>query len=324
MRYSAKMSLLCIALVFGPIYATESRSQKIESTGSTPSAPSTSSTATEMAPAIDSNADARKLFGAAKFPSAQPTKSIMSSPSCGCIAGAVGLPINGPYWQVMHLERNRRWGHPTLISYIQSFAKRAHEHGWNGLLIGDMSQPRGGPMTSGHASHQAGIDADIWIDPMPDHTLSDEERNKQISPSSVLKPGTNQLNPAVWNAQRAQFVRDAAMDPAVARIFVAPAIKQALAQSKDPAGKDTEWLRRLRPWWGHDDHIHVRLHCPQGEGCTEQEPQAEDDGCGAELDEWLAKTASPTKDDDVSPAFPLSKLPKECLDVLKAQDKTSE
>jgi penicillin-insensitive murein endopeptidase len=280
----------------------------------------------EEATKIDLNEEARKLFGAAKFPSAQPTRSISATPTCGCIAGAVALPINGPYWQVMHVDRNRRYGHPILIRYIQSFARRAHDHGWNGLLIGDMSQPRGGPMTSGHASHQAGIDVDIWFDPMPDHLLTDEERNVKMAPSSVLKPATNQLNPDVWNERRAQFVRDAAQDSAVARIFVAPAIKLALSQWKDPAGQDTEWLRRLRPWWGHDDHIHVRLHCPKGEACTEQEPQPEGDGCGAELDEWLAKTANPqaSSPDDTSPPIPLAKLPPECLDVLKAPNKIDQ
>ena len=49
--------------------------------------------------------------------------------------------------------------------------------GWNGLLIGDMSQPRGGPMLNGHSSHQIGLDVDIWFTPMPDHELSPEERD---------------------------------------------------------------------------------------------------------------------------------------------------
>jgi penicillin-insensitive murein endopeptidase len=190
-----------------------------------------------------------------------------------------------------------------------------------------MSEPRGGPMTSGHASHQAGIDVDIWQDPMPNRILSSEERNRKLNATSVLKPGTNQLDSKLWTEQRAQFVRDAAQDPAVARIFVAPAIKRALCKCKDPGGKDTEWLRRLRPWWGHDDHIHVRIHCPEGEACFEQEPQPEGDGCGAELDEWLAKTATPqglNHDDDKSPVITIDELPAECLEVLKAKDKIGQ
>ena len=94
----------------------------------------------------------------------------------GCLAGAVALPITGPAWQVMRLSRDRNWGTPRLIQFIERFGANAKKVGWNGLLIGDMSQPRGGPMISGHASHQIGLDADIWFTPMPDHVLSREER----------------------------------------------------------------------------------------------------------------------------------------------------
>ena len=36
-----------------------------------------------------------------------------------------------------------------------------------GFSVGDMSQPRGGPMVTGHSSHQIGLDVDIWLTPMP-------------------------------------------------------------------------------------------------------------------------------------------------------------
>ncbi len=265
--------------------------------------------------------DAKEAFGAAKFPSDQPTKSISSSPSCGCIAGAVGLPINGEHWQIMRLQRNRRWGHPDLLTYIESLSKRAYSNGWNGLLVGDMSQPRGGPMKDGHASHQAGIDVDIWLDEMPNRILTNDERNIKMHASSLLKPGTNELDPHQWTDKRAQFIRHAAHDANVARIFVAPAIKRALCKCKDPSGRDTEWLRRLRPWWGHDDHIHIRLRCPKGEGCTEQEAPPDGDGCGQEIDEWLMKTSKPIIDDDKHPTITVDSLPTECLKVLRAPDK---
>ena len=90
----------------------------------------------------------------------------------GCIAGAVAIPTDGPAWQAMRLSRNRRWGHPDMIALIEQFSQDAQKLGWPGLLLGDISQPRGGPMLSGHASHQVGLDADIWFTPMPDHRLS--------------------------------------------------------------------------------------------------------------------------------------------------------
>ena len=94
----------------------------------------------------------------------------------GCLAGAVPLPITGPTWQVMRLSRNRNWGNPQLVRFIERFAENAKKVGWNGLLVGDMSQPRGGPMLSEHRSHQIGLDVDIWLTPMPDHVQSREER----------------------------------------------------------------------------------------------------------------------------------------------------
>src|SRR5262245_31078030 len=75
----------------------------------------------------------------------------------GCLAGGVALPINGRTWQVMRLSRNRNWGHPQLVQFLEKLADQAPKTGWRGLLVGDMSQPRGGPMLTGHASHQVGL-----------------------------------------------------------------------------------------------------------------------------------------------------------------------
>ena len=89
------------------------------------------------------------------------------------------------------LSRNCIWGHPILLRYIERFAKDAKErHGWPGLLVGDMSMPRGGPMPFGHASHQVGLDVDIWYKPMPDRVLSDEEREKMPMETFLLIRGT--------------------------------------------------------------------------------------------------------------------------------------
>ncbi len=276
--------------------------------------------------------DAAKIFAAVKFPSKQSTDSI-GAYALGCLAGAVELPSDGQIdspWAVMRPSRNRAWGNPVLSDYIKRLAKRAASDPkamWPGVLVGDMSQPRGGPLPSGHASHQIGLDVDIWLVPMPtDHKLTADEREK-LSAESVLKPGTNQLDPTKWNAQLAAFILSAADDPSVARIFVAPAIKKALCEGKRPNGADTEALNKFRPYFGHDDHYHVRLLCPKGTSCVTQEPQPEGDGCGAELDEWLKKTALvsvPKGAEDKIEAralISLSKLPKACRRVLKAPDR---
>ena len=266
--------------------------------------------------------DARQLFAAKQLPADLPSSSIGSYAN-GCIAGARQLPPSGAHWQVMRLSRNRAWGHPSLIDYIETLADRAYKNGWNGVLVGDMGMPRGGPAT-GHASHQLGLDADIWLTPAPDHDLTSEER-ETMGARSVVNPETAQLDPTLWTQQHADFVRDAAQDPNVARIFVAPAIKQYLCKSKDRHGADTRWLRRLQPYWGHDNHIHVRLLCPRGDRfCHNQAPLDAGDGCGKEVSEWIrivnrkrphASNPSPPK--TPSPVE-LSSMPQQCRKVLEA------
>src|SRR5271167_2244038 len=129
---------------------------------------------------------AKELFARKTEPVPLAARSIGFYAS-GCLAGAVALPINGATWQVMRLSRNRNWGHPKLIAFLERLAENAKKVGWNGLLVGDMSQPRGGPMLTGHASHQVGLDADIWLTPMPDHPLSAADR-EEMSAVDMVRP----------------------------------------------------------------------------------------------------------------------------------------
>jgi penicillin-insensitive murein endopeptidase len=108
--------------------------------------------------------------------------------SRGCLAGAQQLPIDGPNWQVMRLSRNRNWGHPELVEFLKRFAAAATKNSnWPGILVGDMAQPRGGPMLTGHVSHQIGLDADIWLIPMPARVLSRSEREEMSSVEMVRR-----------------------------------------------------------------------------------------------------------------------------------------
>lgn len=124
---------------------------------------------------------ANKLFGAVDQPSQQDPMPI-GSYARGCAAGLVELPETGPTWQAMRLSRHRNFGHPVLVQYLEDLSQTATQIGWRGLYIGDMGQPRGGPMTSGHASHQIGLDADIWMLPPKSLTLS--RRTARISARS--------------------------------------------------------------------------------------------------------------------------------------------
>src|SRR5258707_12080504 len=126
----------------------------------------------------DSKLSAKELFARKILPAAMPTR-VVGFYARGCIAGAEALPINGDTWQVMRLSRNRNFAHPDMVALLRRLADKVHKDaGWPGILVGDMSQPRGGPMITGHASHQVGLDADIWLTPMPDRHLSREEREE--------------------------------------------------------------------------------------------------------------------------------------------------
>ena len=249
-----------------------------------------SSPSTTAAMAGPPSPPARDLFGAQKMPSPMASRSI-GSYAHGCLAGGQALPVNGPAWQVMRLSRNRNWGHPRLVAFVEKLADDSQkvDH-WPGLLVGDMAQPMGGPMTSGHASHQIGLDADIWLKPMPPKTLTQEER-EALSADTVVADDQVSVKPDVWQSGHVQLLKRAASYPEVARIFVHPAIKKALCQA---AGTDRGWLSKIRPWWGHNYHFHVRLSCPAGiAGCENQPEPATDDGCGKELDAWLKRVKTP-------------------------------
>ena len=173
---------------------------------------------------------AKELFGARALPAAMQTQAY-GSYAKGCIAGAVAIPTDGPAWQAMRLSRNRRWGHPEMIALLEQFSQDAQKLGWPGLLLGDISQPRGGPMLSGHASHQMGLDADIWFTPMPDRRMSAQEREQLPFTSMLDKSKFLTVDSRRWTSTHARLVMKAASYPQVERVFVNPAIKKKLCET---------------------------------------------------------------------------------------------
>ncbi|HEY9012461.1 MAG TPA: penicillin-insensitive murein endopeptidase [Devosia sp.] len=258
---------------------------------------------------------ARDLFGAVHEPTSGPSTPI-GGYAKGCVAGAVQLPADGPGWQAMRLSRDRRWGTPELVQYIMDLAKSAAQDGWPGILVGDMGQARGGPMKSGHASHQIGLDVDIWLQPMPDRTLTAKER-EALSALSVLKKGTREIDPKRFGEAQRLLIYRAAQLPGVARIFVAPGIKKSLCAI---TWRDPGFLQKIRPWYGHDDHIHIRLACPAGAAsCVDQAPAPPGDGCGEELDYWFTDAPYLPSTSPPTPPLTLADLPKACTAVLEAK-----
>ena len=171
--------------------------------------------AARLANPNDPKLAAKELFGRKVLPAAMPTR-VIGFYAKGCIAGAEALPIDGPTWQVMRLSRNRNWAHPDMVALLERLSAKVHKDaGWPGLLVGDMSQPRGGPMFTGHASHQVGLDADVWLTPMPDRQLSRNER-EDMSAVMMVRPDRLDIDPHVWTANHLAVIRDAAQEPRVA------------------------------------------------------------------------------------------------------------
>ena len=272
-----------------------------------------------LADPSDPHLPAKQVFGRVLAPAELQARSI-GFYARGCLAGAQALPINGQTWQVMRLSRNRNWGNPVLIAFLERFARMVPSiNGWPGLLVGDISQPRGGPMLTGHASHQVGLAADIWLSPMPGRELSREER-EMMSATNVVRPDGKDVDPTKWTPEHLALIKAAAQQPEVERIFVNPAIKKAMCRE---ATGDRRWMAKVRPMWGHNYHFHVRIACPEGDAtCVPQEPVKAGDGCDASLAWWFKdEVLHPRLNPDAKPKPPISmaQMPEACRQVLVAQ-----
>ncbi|MBV0913413.1 penicillin-insensitive murein endopeptidase [Anianabacter salinae] len=272
---------------------------------------------------LDASAIAKQLFGRVPLASNQRSESF-GGYAKGCLAGGARLPETGPTWQAMRLSRNRNWGHPNLVAYLERLSqKAAQQPGWDGLYIGDMSQPRGGPMLTGHASHQIGLDADIWMRPANNLALTRADRENLGSISMQRANGAYVSDS--WTRQHHEILKAAASDPAVARIFVFAGAKVQMCN--DEKG-DRSWLAKIRPWWGHHYHFHVRLACPAGApGCIDQAPPPPGDGCD-DAQQWVNNILNPPppapRDPDAPAPAPkreivLADLPAQCTSVLSSQ-----
>lgn len=205
--------------------------------------------------------------------------------SNGCLIGGVPVPTEGAGFQVVRLARTRNYGHPEMRDFLLDLGKKVERDNLGLMLVADVAMPRGGRFAKGHRSHQTGLDADIWLR-LNAPRLPVEKRQKMYDVKAVLMVDRDKFKVnREWASEQGKMIRLAAKDKRVARIFVHPAIKQELCET---AGDDRDWLRRVRPWYGHDSHFHVRLHC-QGNDCVAQNPPPAGDGCGKELKSWFPK-----------------------------------
>lgn len=270
------------------------------------------------------NKAAKELFGGMKAAAPVEARAI-GTYAKGCLAGGVALPVESQTWQAMRLSRNRNWGHPELIAMLERLSiKAVKSAGWNGILVGDLAQPRGGPMLSGHASHQLGLDADVWLTPMPNRLIPRAER-EEFPPQLMVRKDRKDIDPATWTPTHWRVIKAAAEDSIVERVLVNAAIKRALCREA-PQG-DRAWLQKVRPIYGHDYHMHIRIRCPKDSPeCQPQEPVVPGDGCGKELDHWFQDSIlypKPPPPDapkpKPKPPLTMADLPQSCRQVLLAK-----
>jgi penicillin-insensitive murein endopeptidase len=162
-----------------------------------------------------------------------------------------------------------------------------------------------------------GLDIDIWMLPASNLRLSEGQRESVSSITLARSKGA--YTNGSWTRAHMEIIKAAAKDPAVARIFLFPGGKVQMCQD---AGSDRAWLRKVRPWWGHDTHFHVRLSCPRGaSGCANQAAPPPGDGC-AEAEQWVRNILNPPPPDPNAPPprpgrdLTMADLPQACASVL--------
>lgn len=246
-------------------------------------------------------------------PTDEATK-IYGSYANGCFAGGITIPIHGNGFQQVRPSRNRNYGDESLLIFIESLGKYAKTQNKT-VILGDLSQPRGGPMNFGHSSHQIGLDVDIWFEAIGKEGLTKQQREGLATPSLV--DGKKGVISKYWQPYYRDLIHQAALYPKTERIFVNPVIKAYLCKTET----DKSWLYKVRPWFGHDSHFHVRLACPKDQkNCVPQAPVARTSGCDADLQNWVkdqTDLALGIKKPTISKSKPAPKImPKICQQIL--------
>jgi murein endopeptidase len=164
----------------------------------------------------------------------------LGSPGAGRLVRGVRLPPEGGHfftWDpVLHVAPNRasrRWGSDDLVRRILRVIEvyaRAHP-GAPRVGIGDLSRPRGGPFGPKHATHQNGLDADVYY-PRLDGRERPPKRAEQM------------------NRRLSQALLDLFVAAGADVIYVGPNTRL------------TGPPHVVQVLWNHDNHLHVRIRHP--------------------------------------------------------------
>ena len=198
-------------------------------------------------------------------------------PNAGRLEGGVHLDVGKPYLHVVaeYAKPDLRWGLPALVGMIDRVAKSvAKKFPGSAMDVGDLSSRHGGDVLR-HHSHESGRDADLGF-------YVTDARGKQLHAPTFIKFDQNLRSPTIAGArldlQRTWFmVQSMLLDPKahVSHIFVAEPIKDALLDQARRSGVGHAVLSRasstlMQPTNSlpHDDHMHVRISCPQSDGTS--------------------------------------------------------
>ena len=144
--------------------------------------------------------------------------------------------------------------------------------------------------------------------------MSRKQKNQlfDLEHPSVLMKKREQIDPKTWSDRHLILLYLATLDPRVERIFVHWQIKSKLCslhkkkqldhvlknakayfKKKEPNFdlNHDQWLRKIRPWYGHHQHFHIRLACPSDSPkCTPQTPLPNTAGCDRQF-AWFSFAA---------------------------------
>ncbi|MDX1949745.1 MAG: penicillin-insensitive murein endopeptidase [Rickettsiales bacterium] len=236
----------------------------------------------------------------------------------GCMLYSAELSKNSQDYKLPRVERGHNYGHPEMVELLEDYSYRVKQMTGKELLIADISKKNGGPVFMLHSSHQTGLDADIWF------TLYDAKQNLSSEDIKTLQP----LNMAdekgksvssFWGSNQEDILKLFAQNDKVDRIFVNYNIKNYYCSKF----KNEDWQKKIRPWWGHNEHFHIRLKCPKNsEECISKGQEIKNDGCGSELAWWFSDEAKQPKSKKEAEAKLteeqiLERLPNRCKEILK-------
>jgi len=178
-------------------------------------------------------------------------------------------------------------------------------------------------MITGHASHQVGLDADIWLTPMPAREFTPRRARRNVGdhggrgrparPGSIPRCGRRVTSRSSRRRLRTRWCSGYSSTP--------PSRRHCAAR---PAAAIAPGWRKCGRGGGHDYHFHVRLRCPgDSPECKSQPPAGGGDGCGKDPSIIGSPTPCCTPSrrrcrEAPKPGKPMSSLPPACRAVLAA------